>query len=676
MASQTTQWILELIDKVTGPMRGVTQSADKGQSSFEKMRSTMKDISAIDMYAIANSVQELSNKLNQAAAPGAAFDAQLKDVQAITGVAGEGLERLGENARKTAKIFGGDASAQMESYKGILSRFGPDIAKNENALTQMGTNVATLSKTMKNDAVGSMDALTTSVLQFGVDLSDPTFAASEMTRMMNVMAAGAKEGASEVPQISEALKQAGVQALNSKVSFEETNAALQALAQGGKFGSEAGVALRNVLGKMAGIDVVPKDAAGKLKQLGVNYDIVSDKSLPLVDRLRELAKAQGDGTIMAQIFGVENAAAAQILIRSTEYQQNLTTKITGTNVAVEQANIVMSSYNEKMARMKAWVSDLGIGFFGVTKNILPFITAGAGAITILAQMANAKIGIMLLFSVFKGFPLIGGGVSLGFNAMSLAAKGFSAAIYSIPIVGWIALAIAAIAALVAYFYNASAKTRGILFGIGNFIKVVFIGYYKFIWEVMKGIWHIIQGVFNPANWFNKNYKISDGFTKIADAAKEYGKNVGSAFAEGRAAGESSYNNAHPDEAPRMNTGGKSFVIAPNAGGAQPAASLWGGGNGFGQQKAFSGMVPKADDQSPIAQIPKSTLKKETKKETTSAAGSGGLSGSGSSGVRTVNQRIDMKNYFNVSGDSDVESIATKVVQAITRQLQDGTVAVA
>ena len=36
-------------------------------------------------------------------------------------------------------------------------------------------------------------------------------------------------------------------------------------------------------------------------------------------RLRELKKAQGDATIMAQIFGVENAAAAQILLRSADY---------------------------------------------------------------------------------------------------------------------------------------------------------------------------------------------------------------------------------------------------------------------------------------------------------------------------------------------------------------------
>ena len=271
MSTQKTTWILELIDKITSPIKGVTDSTNKAHDGVENLGKSLKDISAMDLRAISESVGEISNMLNEASEPGIKFDSAIKDIEAITGVTGKALDELGEKARATAKDFGGDASNMLESYKGILSRLGPDIAKNQDALNQMGVSIATLSKTMNNDAVGAMDALTTSVLQFGVDLNNPTTAASEMTRMMNVMAAGAKEGASEVTQISEALKQAGVQALNSNVSFEETNSALQALAQGGKFGSEAGVALRNVLGKMAGIDIVPKEAAEKL--IGATWDV-------------------------------------------------------------------------------------------------------------------------------------------------------------------------------------------------------------------------------------------------------------------------------------------------------------------------------------------------------------------------------------------------------------------
>ncbi len=74
--------------------------------------------------------------------------------------------------------------------------------------------------------------------------------ASESGRFINVLAASAKAGAAEIPQVSEAILQAGVAAKGAGLSFEETNAAIQGLAVGGKVGSEAGVALRNVIGKL------------------------------------------------------------------------------------------------------------------------------------------------------------------------------------------------------------------------------------------------------------------------------------------------------------------------------------------------------------------------------------------------------------------------------------------
>ena len=55
---------------------------------------------------------------------------------------------------------------------------------------------------------------------------------------------------------------------------------------------------------------------------------------------------------------------------------------------------------------------------------------------------------------------------------------------------------------------------------------------------------------------------------------------------------------------------------------------------------------------------------------------GGLSGSGGGvgGVKTINQKIEIKNYFTVSGGGDVEGIAEKVVRAINDRLRDATVA--
>ncbi|MBN1987826.1 MAG: phage tail tape measure protein [Bacteroidales bacterium] len=655
-----TQWILELVDKITAPMKdiaGASEEAAKGVEDVgakaDESGKKLKGMSAIDLRAIGDSVRDLADMFSSLNAPGAEFDAQLKEIKAITGVTGDALDQLGLKARKTARDFGGDASKMMESYKSVLSRLGPDIASSQDALDLMGRNIATLSKTMNDDSVGAMDALTTAMLQFGVDLSDPVAAADEMSRMMNVMAAGAKEGASEVPQIADALKQAGVQALDSKVSFEETNAALQALAQGGKYGSEAGIALRNVLGKMAGLDVIPKEAVAKLQALGVNYDVVSDKTIPLTDRLKELQKAQGDATIMAQIFGTENAAAANILIRSTDYQLKLTEAITGTNVATEQADIIMSGYNQTISRVSAWFDDLKIRFFGVTSAITPFVEGMAGAVSIMANFANAKQGVVLLFNTLKTMPVVGslvswasGIMSAGFATASAGAHALGVAIMSIPIIGWIAAIIAALIAVGVYLYKTSATFRGVLMGVWNFIKVMFTGWYKFIWEVMQAILHVIKGVFNPKNWFDPNYKFSDAFDKVVGAAKQYGSDLAGAYAEGKAEGEESFYKDNPDKRP-----------------------------GAKEQKAKVGAVG-SEIKNVSPRLSQSDLGAPSASGGTVSSGLGGSGGGGSS-IKHITQKIDMKNYFTLSADSttsDVDGIAERVVRAINDKLRDGLIA--
>lgn len=348
----------------------VTKVETTSKKSFDSISKSLKNISFVN---ITQGIQNLNNSFQSINAPGLKFGSSLAEVSAITGVTGKQLAELGKKARASALEFGGNAADSLNTYKVILSRLGPDIAKSDVALDLMEKNVRILSKTMNGDAAAAVDALTTSMLQMGVDLSDPIAAQKAMENQMNVMAAGAKEGAAEVTQVSAAIKVSGVAMKQAKVSFEEGNAAIQALAKGGKEGSEAGMGLRNVLGKMAGEDVIPKEAVAKLKALGVNMNIVSDTSLPFTQRLRELKKAQSDATVMAQVFGVENAATANILLDSVDAQDEMLKKITGTNTAFEQAAIIMDSHEEKLSRMNAKIEDSKIAFFEATGGATAYL---------------------------------------------------------------------------------------------------------------------------------------------------------------------------------------------------------------------------------------------------------------------------------------------------------------
>lgn len=476
MSTVVTQWIAEFVDGISSPVEEVTDAANEAAEAVDGIgeaansaNEEIKKLSAMDLKATADSIRDLTKQFEEVMQPGMDFEVQMKEVQAITQMADEEMKNMGDSARALAEEFGGDASAQLESFGSIIARFGPNIAKDNDAMASMGNSVSTLSKLMKNDAVGAMDALTTAMLQFGVDINDPQVAAGEMVRMMNVMAAAGNEGASEVADTAEALKQAGVIAKQSNVTFEETNAALQALAQGGRIGSEAGVSLRNVLSKMGGIDIIPRKAQEKLKQLGIDYDIVSDKTLPFTERLKELKKAQGDATLVAQIFGVENVAAANILLDSIDAQSEMTQQITGTNAAYESAEIVMSSTTEGISRMTAWVNDLKIGLFNAIGGITPFVT-GLGTIAFtIANIAAAAAGISQLIAFVKS-------LTIATHLQTAAQWLLNTAFWANPVT-WIVAGIVALIAAIVVCWNKFEGFRKVVLGV---------------WEVVKGFGNILK----------------------------------------------------------------------------------------------------------------------------------------------------------------------------------------
>ncbi len=73
----------------------------------------------------------------------------------------------------------------------------------------MGKSISTLSKTMGGDTRAATEVLTTAMNQYGISTKDPMRASVEISKIMNIMASAAKEGAAELPQQKASLEQAG-----------------------------------------------------------------------------------------------------------------------------------------------------------------------------------------------------------------------------------------------------------------------------------------------------------------------------------------------------------------------------------------------------------------------------------------------------------------------------------
>ena len=564
---------MEEMNRATGEF---TAQVQKSQNTFERIIGLAGKIDILS-----DGIVKTTQALASFGQSGIALNTSMTDLQAVTGVTGEGLKQIESYARDTAIAFGIDAAGAVESYKLILGQLSPELAKSPVALKAMGEHVATLSKLMGGDATAAAETLNTAMNQYGVDLSDPIKASEEMARMMNVMAAAGQEGSAELPQIKEALEQAGMAAKGAGVSFEEANAAIQVLDKAGKKGSEGGIALRNVIATLSQGRFLPKDVQKELRAAGINVTDLADRGKSLKERLELLRPVMTDAALFAKLFGKENTNAAMALVGGTEEVGRYTEAIQGTQSANDQAAVVMEGFAERQARIRQQIEDFKISVFNATGDVylwagalsdtliplsqlMPLLSGaypiikgvsiwifqgakglflfGKGALTALINVG--KLAVTLLtkglsaLAYYIGSLVTGGSAQLGFAAMSqiafssfkaaavTACRTVSAAIMSIPLIGWIAAAIAAIVAIGVYFWNTSAKFRATLKGLWASFKAVFSN----IWDLAKEVFGSISDLIKAAFSLD-GAGISAAISKMTGAFSKFGKETGNAFQE-------------------------------------------------------------------------------------------------------------------------------------------------
>ncbi len=167
----------------------------------------------------------------------------------------------------------------------------------------------------------------------------------------------------------------------------------------------------------------------------------------------------------------------------------------------------------------------------------------------IGNMGRATIGLIRfatvgIFNALKGLGALvlsfitGGTASAAFSATastsfgifattaSAACRAVSVAIMSIPIVGWIAAAIAALIAIGVYFWNTSAKFRAVLKGTWAAFKACFIGIGELAKNTFGAIGDLIKAAFKL-----DGAGIDAALNRLKSTYSDYGKKIGQAFNE-------------------------------------------------------------------------------------------------------------------------------------------------
>ncbi|EJZ9468860.1 phage tail tape measure protein [Salmonella enterica] len=249
------------------------------------------------------------------------YSQSLSDLQAITGATSAQMKLYDQAAQEMGRTTEYSASQAAEAIK-LMASAKPELLSTSEGLSAATKSALTLAQAAGTTLPDATRTLALSLNQFGAG-------AEQADRYINVLAAGAKFGSSEIVDTAAAIKNGGVAAAQAGVGFEQLNAAIQVLAAREIKGGEAGTALRNVI---------------------LNLEKGADKSLKpsVVGLSLALANLAGKNLSTAQavkLFGVENITAASILVDNRSKLDELTTALTGTQTAHEQAAIRVNNLN-------------------------------------------------------------------------------------------------------------------------------------------------------------------------------------------------------------------------------------------------------------------------------------------------------------------------------------------
>jgi len=319
----------------------------------------------------------------------AEFNQSMADLKAITGATDEQMKFFRDTAiEQTLSMEGSTASAKdyTEALK-LIASAKPELLENASALKEITDKALILADASGLELPDAATRLTDAMNQFGAG-------ADQAGKFVDVLAAAAKYGSAEIPQITEALLEFGPVAKSYNVSIQESAAAIEGLAEKGIKGSEAGTKFRNVLLALGAAKGLPKEAQESFERVGIDVDILSNNSLTLHERLTELSKAGNDEVAMLKIFGKENISAAKTVLAQKDRIGELTQLVDENGVALEQAGIRTNTMAGEWKKLgNAWQSEM-IKMSESTGDM-------AGYIRFLRE--NLDTIITVVFKVIRGF---------------------------------------------------------------------------------------------------------------------------------------------------------------------------------------------------------------------------------------------------------------------------------
>lgn len=472
------------------------------------------------------------------------------------------LKSMGESIQITSKLMGGDGVAAAQVLTTAMNQYGVSLDDPIAASKTMADMMNTMAAAGQAGSA-ELPAIKAALEQCGMAAKAANVSFEETNAAIQVLdKAGKKgsEGGVALRNIMAILSQGRFLPKDTREELEKAGIDVLALGDKNKtlkerlemlkpvlndsalfsklFGMENANAARALVqgtDKLAEFTEAVTGTSSAEEQAAIIMDSYAEKQARINQQIEDvkisLFQATGGATMWAGALSSVLVPVAQLMPLFTGLG-SLMTWIKGIQWANMWGNIRGFMYATRI-QVLLMNRELVTGQFvsnGFMINITRATLAVVRFATVGIMQGLKALGAFLLSLVTTGTAstTFAGIASTAFGAFKLAAvtacRAVSVAIMNIPIIGWIAAAIAALVAIGVYFWNTSAKFRAVLKGLWASFKTVFTGIGELAKQVFGAIGDLLKACFNL-----DSAGISKALDKLKGGFSEYGKQVGAAF---------------------------------------------------------------------------------------------------------------------------------------------------
>ncbi|MFN8238636.1 MAG: phage tail tape measure protein [Chitinophagales bacterium] len=688
MSNVTTKWILELADRVTGPMQKLAQRVTQNSNAVEKLN-TIYDrfkthaTGAIDRVTSSLKSQkkelvEMISEIPGLERLGTFMKNPLVGVAALTlatiGLGAAGTKMAYDYNEGLAKI---NATAQLSTtelaaLKGELIDIGRESGGNfnkipesfEKIISQVGDVNGSL-EILKASTKGSIAGFTDLDVVAGAIAQTMSIVGRENANAMQVLdtfTAAKRIGAGEFQDFANNMPTLIAAGSNLGVTYEKVAGLFAYMTGKGQDAASSSMLLQNAftaLGKSditAGfkkelkIDIFNKD--GAIRDIGTIMNEIGSKLQWLSDK---------DKSDLLEKIGLRDVQAKNAFAILTSDADKLTEAMTATANAAGETDRAMAKTSNPMRTVHEIQDKMKAGLLKLGERIMPIVDRVFQKFnkTLDWISANKSLVMDFLEGLKNSFMVIMTPVKwliefLWMLRVPLLLIGVAVLFITSPFTFWI-LVITAVITGLTMLWNRSEKFRGTILGLVEVVKGFGSALKSYVLETVHSL---ISGITGLGQVFQKLFSgdFKGAFESGKQVVKDFatvGKNM-----TGFGIADALYKEGK--------TSGEKFTNGYYEGAAQVVIRDWKTSFDFtgGASVDANSISGHKDKVTPFV------LDKSAKEK---LSGNGGNSGSG----KTITMRLDIKNYFTgVAGDLDkhVDEFAQKFVTKINDGLRDAVVA--